>query len=366
MFITKNKLRPGMILSKNIYDNYDFNMVLLAKGQILNDHYIKKIYDYGIEGAFIKNNAFSDLEFEPEIDARLEAKALNEVRELFSGLYRNKGHVSQSSILGISEVVDELIADISYKKELTTDIIDFKHHDEYTYQHCLSVANLSISTGIAMGLDRNSLHDLGMAGFLHDIGKTLIPLEIINKPGKLTPEEFDIIKMHPSNGVRMLKGLVSEEILEAIMCHHEKEDGSGYPNGIYQDDIPFYSKILSICDVYHALSSDRSYRKTCFPNEVMEYLMGCADSHFNYDILRVFLKNIVAFPVGTFVKLSNGMIGVVIKNYADNNMRPIVRTVNQDNTVGEDIDLFGDYRYTNTTIVDMAYDAAAIDFVNIK
>lgn len=367
MFITKSHLKSGMILAKDIYlyDN-NFKTVLLAKGQTLNNHYIEKIIFHNVEGAYIESEAFNDLDYEYGINKSLETKALTEIKDVYSELYETGGIITDSSINKFSSIVDELISEILTKRELTNNVMDFKNHDEYTYQHCLSVANLSISTGISMGLSKQMLHDLGMAGFLHDIGKTLIPLEIINKPGKLTCDEFEIIKSHPLSAVNMLKNLVSDDILSGIESHHEKLDGTGYPFGKTKETIPLYGRILAICDVYHALSSDRSYRKTCFPNEVIEYIMGCADTHFDYDISRVFLKSVVAFQIGTFVKLSNGKIGVVIKNHVENNMRPVVRIVNQDSTVGEDIDLLNDIHYMNTTIIDMGYDSNNIDFNNIS
>lgn len=217
-----------------------------------------------------------------------------------------------------------------------------------------------------MGLSENILHDLGMVGLLHDIGKTLIPIEIVNKPGKLTPKEFEIMKTHPSKAIEILKNLVSEDILNGIESHHEKFDGTGYPNKKLKDKIPLYGRITAICDVYHALSSDRSYRKTCFPNEVIEYLMGCVDSHFDYEILKVFLKNVIAFPAGSFVKLSNDKTAIVIKNYSENIMRPIVRIINPNNTSGDEIDLLHDARFMNITITESEYEFDNIDYNSIS
>ncbi len=352
MFIDKNHLKPGMILASDlIVNDGENNDVLLVKGQVLNQFYLNKILFYNFEGAFIEGKAFDNLHFEPELDKKLESKALTEIKDFYLKLGNNNGKVTSESIYKFSEVVDELVSELLIKKELTNNIMIFRNHDEYTYQHCLSVANLSISTGIALGLKNKMLHDLGMAGFLHDIGKTIIPTEIINKTSKLTNEEFTIIKTHPQAAAEMIKGLVSNEILEGIAYHHEKFDGTGYPQGRKNYSIPLYGRILSVCDVYHALTSNRSYRKSCFPPEVMEYLMGNADTHFDYDILTVFLKNIVAFPVGTFVKLSNNKSGVVIQNHKENNLRPVVRLLNPNNTPGEEIDLFNDYKYMNVTIV---------------
>lgn len=368
-FITNEHLKPGMVLARdvNLYTNSDNNSItlLLSKGQILNNIFIKKIIYHDIPGAYIENEAFDDIEINTTIDNKLEAKALSDIKKVFFEFKTSTGKIESSSVRKISKIVDDLIIDILYKRELSYNIVEFKNHDTYTYQHCLNVAVLSITTGIALGFSEHMLHDLGMAGLFHDIGKMLIPIEIINKKSKLTEEEFEIIKTHPQNAVNQLEHLVSYDILRGIENHHEKLDGSGYPYGRSKDNIHVYGKILTICDVYDALTSDRSYRKTCFPSEVIEYIMGCADTHFDYKILCKFLNCIVAYPVGTFVKLSNGHIGVVIKNYSENIMRPVVRIVNEDNTVGEDIDLLFDKNHMNVTIVGMGYDFENIDYNKI-
>ncbi len=369
-FVTSEHLKPGMVLARDInlnadVDNNSFTM-LLSKGQILNDIFIKKIMYHNIPGVYIENEAFNDVILNNTIDPKLEARAKSEIKKVFVEFKSSTGKIESSSVRQISKVVDDLIMDLLYKRELSHNIIEFKNHDAYTYQHCLNVAVLSITTGMALGFNEHMLHDLGMAGLFHDIGKMLIPLEIINKQGKLTEEEFEIIKTHPINAVTQLEHLVSNDILRGIESHHEKLDGSGYPYGRKRDNIHVYGKILTICDVYDALTSDRSYRKTCFPGEVIEYIMGSADTQFDYKILCKFLNCIVAYPLGTFVKLSNGDIAVVIKNYSENIMRPVVRIVKDDNTVGEDIDLLYDTNYMNLTITGMGYDYGNIDFNKIS
>lgn len=366
MYILKNNLKPGMILSKDIILNDKDNTVLLVKGQVLDSNYIDKILFYNIPGIHVVNKFFDKLKYESVIDDKLEKKALSGIRDVIAQVETNDGKITDESVNKFSEIVDELVDEITVKKELNNSIMEFRNHDEYTYQHCLSVANLSISAGISMGLNKKMLHDIGMAGFLHDMGKLRIPSEIINKPGKLTTGEFTLMKKHPLFAMEMLKNQVSDEILEGIGCHHEKVDGTGYPFGKKQDDISLYGRILSICDVYHALSSDRSYRKSCFPNEVMEYMMGNADIQFDYDILCIFLKSVVAFPVGCFVRLSNGKMGVVVKNYIENNMRPKIRVIQKDKSVGEDIDLLNDHHYMNVTIIDKSDDISQIIFRKSK
>ncbi|WP_312700288.1 HD-GYP domain-containing protein [Sedimentibacter sp.] len=358
LYITRKHLRPGMILARDItlYNSSNFNTLLLTKGQILNNTYIKRIAYHSIEGAYIESEAFADIDVEPYIDDKLTSNSLSQINDIYFEFKMNSGKITTNNIKKLSSIVDSLITELLDKDDLSYNVIDFKNYDTYTFQHCLNVAILSMSTGISLRMSERQLHDLGMAGLLHDIGKMTIPVSILNKPGKLTDEEYEIMKSHPINAAELLKNYVSNDIVRAIEGHHEKLDGSGYPYGRKGDNIHYYSKILAICDVYDALTSDRPYRKAAFPNEVIEYIMGCGDTHFDHEILSHFIKIIVAYPVGTFVKLSDDMLAVVVKNYPENIMRPVIRIINADGTVGEDIDLLYDNEYMNITIVDMGYD----------
>lgn len=358
LYIINKHLRPGMILAKDImlYNKSNFSTLLLTKGQILNNTFIKRIAYHNIDGAYIESEAFADIEVESYIDDKLASKSLSQVKDIYFEFKMSSGKINASNIKMLSSIVDSLIAELLNKEDLSYNVIDFRNYDSYTFQHCLNVAILSISTGISLNLSEKKLHDLGIAGLLHDIGKMTIPIEILNKPDKLTNEEYEIMKTHPINAAELLRNYVSSDVIRAIECHHEKLDGTGYPHGKKADNIHYYGKILAICDVYDALTSDRSYRKTAFPSEVIEYIMGCGDTHFDYEILTHFIKIIVAYPIGTFVKLSNDKLAVVVKNYTENIMRPLIRIVNSDGTVGEDIDLLYDNDYMNLTIVDMGYD----------
>lgn len=357
LYITNECLQPGMILAKDIYlyNNDNIISVLLTKGQVLTNKYIEKINYHNISGIYIENKDFDDITTEPFIEKTLEAKALTEIKDTYNRFKSANGEINRESIKQISKIVECLITKILSNKNLSYNILEFKNHDDYTYQHCLNVAIMSIFTGISLGLSESMLQELGTAGLLHDLGKMLIPLDILNKPGKLTDEEFSIMKTHPVNAVTQLEHMVSYDILRGIECHHEKLDGTGYPYGRKGDNIHFYGKILTVCDVYDALTTDRPYRKACFPNEVVEYIMGCVDTQFDYEVLTCFLKNIVAYPPGSLVKLSNGQLGVVVKNFSENIMRPVVRIVNEDKSIGKDINLLYDTDYMNVTIVDMGY-----------
>jgi putative nucleotidyltransferase with HDIG domain len=358
LFVASKHLKPGMILAKDIvfHNNSSFNNLLLTKGQVLNRTYIKGIQFHNIDGAYVECESFDDIVVESYINHKLKASALAQVKEIYYEFKVNSGKTRTSSMKQLSNIVNDLVKELLNKNDLTYNVIDFKNYDTYTFQHCLNVAILSISTGIALGMKEYDLHKLGMAGLLHDIGKMLTPVEILNKPGKLTNEEFNIIKLHPINAHKQLNNQVSFEILRAIESHHEKLDGTGYPYGRKDDNISYFAKILAVCDVYDALTSDRPYRKAAFPNEVVEYIMGCTDTHFEYEIVKHFIKVIVAYPIGTFVKLSSGKAAVVVKNYSENTLRPLVRIVNEDGSVGEDVDLLYNNEYMNVTIIGMDYD----------
>ena len=367
LYITTKYLKPGMILAKDLYlySSNNFCSLMLVKGQVLNNTYINRIKYHKIEGVYIESEAFSDINIEPYISDNLKTKALKEIRDTYYEFKLSSGKVSPYMIKKLSSIVNNIVTELLHKDSLAYNVIDFKNYDTYTFQHCLNSAILSISTGISLGLSEQRLNELGLAGMLHDIGKMLIPKEILNKPGKLTNEEYEIIKEHPVNATKQLKYLVSTEVLRAIEDHHEKIDGTGYPHGKSNNNINFYAKILSISDVYDALTSDRPYRKSVFPNEVVEYLMGCGDKHFDYEILQHFMKIIVAYPVGTFVKLSNNQLAVVIRNYPENVSRPLVRIINDDGTVGEDIDLLHDTEYMDITVVDMGYNYENSGLTNV-
>lgn len=368
LYLSSETLQPGMILAKDIdYCSTDNTIsTLLYEGEILNQNYINKILYYNIPGIYIEGKTVKSKTVKPYLDKRVEDKSLSEIVDIFSKFKEKDGKIDSTAVDQISEIIYELTAEILPQKGLAHNIIEFKNYDDYTYQHCLNVAILNISTGVTLGLDEHMLYELGICGILHDIGKMLIPIEIINKPGKLTSEEFEIIKMHPMNAVNQLRDIVSHEVLKGIESHHEKLNGSGYPYRIIGEGIPLYGKITAICDVYDALTSDRSYRRTCFPGEVIEYMMGSVDTLFDYEVLKNFLKSIVAYPVGTFVKLSNGIIGIVVKNYHENILRPVVRIINPDDSYGENIDLLHNRNFMNVTITGMGYQYGNINITASK
>lgn len=167
-----------------------------------------------------------------------------------------------------------------------------KQNHPHTYLHSINVANYSISLGERLGLDEESLEKLKLVGLLHDIGKLNIPVNVLRKPGKLTEEEFEVIKNHPVYSVELLKraGFIDEEVLRSIKAHHERIDGTGYPRSLKGNKIPFFAKIVSIADSYEAMTSDRCYRKGKDLDYVRNEFLNGIGNQFDPKITLTFLK----------------------------------------------------------------------------
>jgi HD-GYP domain-containing protein (c-di-GMP phosphodiesterase class II) len=180
-----------------------------------------------------------------------------------------------------------------------------------------------------MSYSRNMLIDLGVGSLLHDLGKTKIPIEILNKNGKLTDEEYSIIKKHPELGYKIVQNVkeVNERARAIILEHHERVDGKGYPYGLTGDKISKFSKIACISDVYDAIVSDRVYRKGFAANEAYEFVLGGGGSFFDFDLVNVFRNNFSIYPLGVCVKLSNGIEGFVVGHNKGFTDRPVVRVL---------------------------------------
>jgi HD-GYP domain-containing protein (c-di-GMP phosphodiesterase class II) len=193
---------------------------------------------------------------------------------------------------------------------------------------------------------------------LHDIGKVFIPKEILNKPGRLSDEEFEAIKSHSVKGHEYLKKFfdMPASSSSGVLQHHERFNGSGYPAGIKGNKITPFGKIIAIADVYDALTSKRAYRDAIDPSEAIEYIMGGCGSLFDPALVDIFLKKIAPYPIGTCVSLSNGMTGLVSENYSDCCLRPKVKIIKHGNIEVEPyfIDLKSDMSTLNITVTGIA------------
>ncbi|WP_326542172.1 HD-GYP domain-containing protein [Pseudorhodoferax sp.] len=229
--------------------------------------------------------------------------------------------------LGASaQMVDEISSSVADNPGALISVVRIKNHDEYTYMHSMAVSALMVALGRQMGLSPNLLKRAAMAGLLHDLGKAKVPLAILNKPGKLTEAEFALMKAHPQLGHAML--LRSEGagpvVLDVCLHHHEKFDGSGYPDGLAGDKISMLAKMGTVCDVYDAITSERPYNKGWDPGEALRR-MAQWRGHFDPAVFQAFVRTVGIYPVGSLLRLHSGVLAVVVQQNPAQPMAPKVK-----------------------------------------
>lgn len=350
-FIPAFSLREGLILGKSIYNN--FGGLLLKEGSEIKQPYIEKILELGFQGLYIDDDISKDIEIENVISDELKLKSISKLKNMFMNI--DKGSSTDKDIKEIGNIAEDMVEELIVNRDLMVNMVDIKSFDDYTFFHSVNVAVLSIIMGIALNLNKSDLYKLAMGALLHDVGKVFINQDLLNKKGKLTDEEFEIMKSHSINGYRYIKSNFNVPVRSyiAVLDHHEKWDGTGYPNNKLGEDISLFGRIIAIADVYDALTSDRPYKKSSLPANVIEYIMGGPGSHFDFDLVNIFIKKVAAYPVGTCVKLNNGVIGIVVENYSDSSTRPKIRVLNSPSEEYTYINLRDDINSNNLTIIDV-------------
>jgi len=222
----------------------------------------------------------------------------------------------------VSEIVQSILRNASALTLMT----NLKSRDEYTSIHCVNVCILSVAFGRHVGLGPDELADLGLGALLHDIGKMRVPLEILNKPGRLSAEEFAIIKEHVNHGRDILAP--SEDLppraLDIVLSHHERLDGSGYPRGLDGEGISRFAMMVAIVDVYDAVTSDRVYHAAISPHDALSMMYDSSPVSFDKDLFEQFIKCLGIFPVGSLVELSTGEVAMVMTVNRKRHLKPIV------------------------------------------
>jgi HD-GYP domain-containing protein (c-di-GMP phosphodiesterase class II) len=341
-------IKEGSYLAKTIFD--DDGRLLLREGVRLTENILKRIKTIKIYSLYIIDE-YSNKEIEDIIKPELRQKAIRSLKETFSTMekattlsVRTGVQETRSSAMikeresyfqSIGQLSLDLVDELLSRKNVLVNLVDIKSMDNYTYQHCVNVAVLSLILGIQLKLNKFELYDLCMGALVHDIGKILVPRNLILKPGSLSIDEFKTMKDHAVKGYNYLRTVyeISASARIVALQHHEHFNGEGYPEKRKGSEISKLARIVAIADVYDALTSDRPYRRALSPNEALEYIMGSGSRQFDYEMVLTFSKAVVPYPEGTLVKLSTEEYAVVEEVFENYPLRPKLKIVKSPNAV---------------------------------
>jgi putative nucleotidyltransferase with HDIG domain len=336
--VRTRQLQPGMKIDQAVVDKSGRNLV--QRGSILDNYVIDSLLKMGVMMVYIQSGE----ETAGDIEKSISPQARKQIERLHTD-DRSKVELSDSVKTRVAEgiqfiysnteskeladttnnIASNLMNAINSTDAIAVDISALKTSDEYTFKHSVDVATMSMVLAKQQGLSQKQIYEIGVAGLLHDIGKTKIPLDILNKPARLTDEEFAVMKQHPVFGYRMIKGRdeFSNEICMAVLQHHEKMNSKGYPVGFPSDKITQYARILTIADIYDALVTERPYKSAFSQREAVEMIMSMT-GELDLTAMKSFLESMILYPVDSIVELSNGEKAKVVKNNPHYILRPTV------------------------------------------
>ncbi len=319
---------PGMTIGKPIVGVN--GRVILGEGIILSQRIIDQLANWGIHKLDIQelNQTVTahvqELEYYAQRTKDNYENSLDSLKTYFEQTRRYK----KISVASMRELSSKSIEEMVSTPSIISFLLMMERKDDYTFHHSLNVAILSGVLGKWLGVGGQDLKDLIFAGLLHDTGKTLVDIDILNKPDKLSKKEFEIMRYHPILGYELLRESLElpEAVRLGVLQHHERMDGSGYPLNLAGGQIHYFAKIIAIVDIYDAMTSDRVYQTKLDPFSVIETLASEMFGKIDAEFCTIFLQNISNYLTGKFMRLSDGRIAEVV--YYDNvaYRRPIVRT----------------------------------------
>lgn len=319
--ISLTELKPGMKLAKDVY--LSDGKLLLLSGFVIKPRYIRKLELFKIPHVYVEE------EIEVPLSEICEEKVYTEAFNTIKTVLTSVRQGNDVDVPAIKDTVNEIVHKVINNESVFMQLTGIRDIDNYTFLHSVDVCIYSIITGKHLGLSLQELTELGMGAVLHDIGKCKVPLDILMKPGKLTEDEFHIMKLHTVYGHEIIKNTrgLSKRISNIACQHHEKWDGTGYPLGLANYQIDKFSRIVTAADIYDALTADRVYRKRDLPHEAAEYIVGSSSTLLDPDVATVFIRNIAVYPEGSIVILNSGEIGSVIETTNNRSIRPKVLVI---------------------------------------
>ena len=352
--ISIEQLKPGMYVS-DLGSDWMSHPFLRSAFAVKDEAMVKKIAESGIHEVYIDPSRGDDVPDAPtaeEVTEHLEHEMLKaavepvperripageemarakkihgEANRIIHNIMKDVRLGQQVKLEQAEPVVMQMTESILRNGGALLSLTRVKNKDDYTFMHSVSVCALLVSFCRAMGMDADTIHLAGIGGLLHDIGKVKVPDKILNKPGRLTDEEFKVMKCHVVESKKILSETdgIAETSIQVAAQHHERHDGSGYPEGLKGEAITRMGQMAAICDVYDAITSERCYHKGLVPHEALRKIFEWSKFHFNPTLVQAFLRTIGIYPVGTLVLLESGRIGVVVEQSESNLLQPRIK-----------------------------------------
>ncbi len=322
-------IKEGMVNARPIFTSN--GLMLLDKDVVIKEAYLDRLKEFGVTSIYIRDDLGDENIIYDIVREELRKDAVLATEKIMNNIC----YFDEIELEEVKSIIVNIVEDLLATKDILVNLSEIRIIDDYTFGHCVNVSILSLVTAINLGYNKEQLIDLGVGAILHDIGKTKIELEILNKPCGLTMSEYDRIKKHTSFGYAILNNFknVSYDSKIIALSHHERYDGYGYPYNVKGEDIHEFARIVAVADVYDALTNDRVYRKKISIDEAIDYITSMSGSQFDGKIVDKFVENIARYPVGKGIILNTGFKGYVVLNKKNYISRPLVRILY--NNLGE-------------------------------
>lgn len=321
--ILLDNITSGMKLAKPLYTAE--GKILLNAGLEIKERYIDRLRDLEVTYIYIEDDLTADIDVPDVVSDQARVEAVTTAKQIMETVKTGrKVDASQAK-----KIANNLVDELCRNAGALVNFIDMRTKTDYLFSHSVNVCILSVMTGISLGYDELRLRDLGVGALLHDVGKTLVAPEIVNKTERLTLAELEEIRKHPQYGFEILRKNPDISLMSAHCAfqHHERYDGSGYPRAIANSDIHQFAHIVALADVYDALTSDVTYRRAVPVYEALAIITKAAGTYFDPELVDHFANNIAPYPIGSVVRLSNNHIGVVVDISHEAKTKPVVRVI---------------------------------------
>ena len=318
----------GKYAAKTIYGP-NRHLPLIREGTLIRSSMVEMMRRQGVPWVWVTDTVFPNLQVREIVKQETIDVARRSLGEAFRSVQESRVP-SEASSLRLANAVSAVVDEIVTNKDVLANISHLRDWDNYTFEHSIHVSILSTIIAKHLNMTADQILRLGTGAILHDIGKLVVPQEILQKPSKLTDDEFDVIRQHPRLGWDLVhEGFdhIMPTSSIVVLQHHERSDGSGYPQGLKGEDIYIFSRIVAVADVFDALRSERNYRPVYPPRLVLQILREEAGTKLDARAMEALLSHVAVIPDGEIVRLTNGLLGAVVEANPEHPLQPVVEVV---------------------------------------